>query len=75
MKTDILKKGYGIVRDLASHLKVSNIILFESINDFDGSSLEVYNYLKDNGYDKKYKLIWSVKNPESLNNKNYNSIE
>ena len=74
MKTDILKKGYGTIRDLASHLKTSNIILFESINDFDGSSLEVYNYLKNNGYDKKYRLIWSVKNPESLNNDNYNSI-
>ena len=72
--SNILKKGYGVVRDLASHLKVSNIILFESINDFDGSSLEVYNFLRKNGYDKKYKLIWSVKNPESRKNKNYNSI-
>ena len=74
MKTDILNKGYAAVRNLASHLKTSNIILFESINDFDGSSLQIYNYLKENGYDKKYKLVWSVKNPENLGNDKYDSI-
>ncbi len=74
MKESILKKGYGLIRDTFKHLKVSDIILFESINDFDGSSLEIYNYLIENGYDKKYKLVWSVKNPESLNNNHYNSI-
>ena len=74
MKENILKKGYGLIRDAFTHLKVSDIVLFESINDFDGSSLEIYNYLKNNGYDKKYTLVWSVKNPESLNNTNYTSI-
>ena len=74
MISKLLKKGYGLVRDVFARLKVSNIILFESINDFDGSSLEIYNYLVKKGYDKKYKLVWSVKNKESLKNKSFSSV-
>ena len=75
MSNKLLHNAFQVLRRLSYHIKASNVILFESINDYDGSSLEIYNYLKNNGFDKKYKLIWAVKNDDSLNNKRYNSIK
>ncbi len=75
MSNKILHSGFQLLRKLSYRIKAGNVILFESINDFDGSSLEVYNYLKNNGYDKKYKLIWAVKNFDNLKNKNFRSIK
>lgn len=36
-------------------------ILIESHNDFDCNGGAFYNYLIDNGYNKKYKIVWLVR--------------
>ena len=42
------------------------IILFESIPNFTGNSLEIYNEFVKRGFDKKYDLIWTkAKNEQS----------
>lgn len=45
-----------------SKLKMKDIIVIESHNDFDMNGGAFYNYLIDNGYNKKYKIIWLIKN-------------
>lgn len=45
---------------------VENRILFETKDDFSGNGRIFYEYLINNGYDKKYEIIWLVKEPEKL---------
>ena len=58
----------GRLHNLAIYLSVNiiglftkkNIILFESIPDFDGSPWMIYKEMQKRGLEKKYKLIWAV---------------
>ena len=47
-----------------------DIIIIESHNDFDSNGGAFYDYLIDNKYNDKYKIVWLVRNkkPESLPN-------
>jgi CDP-glycerol glycerophosphotransferase (TagB/SpsB family) len=45
------------------------VILFESIPDFTGSSLSLYNEFIRRGFDKKYDLLWTVSKTAKLNPK------
>ncbi len=45
---------------------VENRILFETKNDFSGEGRIFYEYLVKNGYNRKYEIIWLVRNPEKL---------
>lgn len=58
----ILHIGYGIIRKISKILPIGNVILFESLNDYDGNSYEVYKYLIKHEYYKKYKLVWVARN-------------
>lgn len=40
---------------------LKNKILIESHNDFDCNGGAFYNYLIENGYNKKYKIVWLVR--------------
>lgn len=42
---------------------LQNIIMIESHNDFDSNGGAFYEYLIKNGYNKKYKIVWLLKNP------------
>lgn len=55
--------GYTLVRYFFKIiLPVKNVIIFESLTDFDGSSYEIFNYLKNNEEYKKYTLVWAIRN-------------
>lgn len=41
-----------------------NAIVIESHNDFDSNGGAFYNYLIENRFNKKYKIIWLLKHPE-----------
>lgn len=45
---------------------IENRILFETKKDFSGEGRIFYDYLIENGYNKKYEIIWLVRNPEKL---------
>lgn len=49
-------------------LSLQDIIVIESMNDFDMNGGALYQYLLKNKYNKKYKIVWFVKNaiPNSL---------
>ena len=61
-----LKFLYGILRKLALLIPVGNTILFEASYDYGGNAGAVYRYLKENGYAKKYKLVWTTDNYHSF---------
>lgn len=68
----ILHFGYGIIKKIAYWvIPIGNVILFESLNDYDGNSYEIYKYLIDNKYYKKYKMIWVARNIENIPNDGY----
>lgn len=66
MINKIFKLIYGILRKFASFIPVGNVILFEASYDYGGNSGTVYRYLKENNYNKKYKLVWASKNYSSF---------
>ncbi len=43
---------------------LTDAIIIESHNDFDSNGGAFYNYLINNEYNKKYKIVWMLKNPE-----------
>lgn len=45
-------------------------ILFESESDFSENTRAVYDYMVEHGYQRNYKLIWNVKNPENYEKEN-----
>lgn len=53
---------------LFSRLKLSDTIVIESHNDFDMNGGAFYNYLIKHNYNKKYKIVWLLRNkkPENL---------
>lgn len=46
--------------------ELKNIILIESHNDFDCNGGAFYEYLIENQYNKKYKIVWLLKHPEKM---------
>lgn len=50
-----------IVLKITKNKKLKNIIVIESHNDFDCNGGAFYNYLIENNYNKKYKIIWLVR--------------
>ncbi len=46
--------------------ELKNIILIESHNDFDMNGGAFYHHLINNGYNKKYKIVWLIKNKNIL---------
>lgn len=62
----IKKNIKKILRKLWNIFPVSNTIVFESLNDIDCNAGALYKYLIENGYNNKYKMIWCIKNEESI---------
>lgn len=56
------------VKIALSGKQLTDAIIFLSQNDFDSNAGALYDYLIDNGYNKKYKIIWLIKNnaPDGL---------
>lgn len=50
-----------IVLKITKNKELKNIIVIESHNDFDCNGGAFYNYLIENNYNKKYKIIWLVR--------------
>ena len=59
-KIDILIRKILLLFLKKSDLK--DIIVIESHNDFDSNGGAFYKYLVQNGYNKKYKIVWLIKN-------------
>ncbi|WP_252215993.1 CDP-glycerol glycerophosphotransferase family protein [Clostridium sp. VAP41] len=51
-----------ILKILCDKKKLKNILIIESHNDFDCNGGTFYNYLIENNYNKKYKIVWLLKN-------------
>lgn len=51
-----------IIAEATKNKPLLDMIIIESHNDFDCNGGAFYNYLIDKGYNKKYKIIWLVKN-------------
>lgn len=50
-----------IINIFTKNKPLQNKIVIESHNDFDCNGGAFYNYLVDNGYNKKYKIVWLVR--------------
>ena len=63
----LLKK---VIMKLYINKPLQNIIIIESHNDFDSNGGAFYEYLLKNGYTKKYKIVWFLRNkcPHKLPN-------
>jgi len=59
-KIDVVIKKIIIL--FTKHKPLLDCIIIESHNDFDCNGGAFYNYLIDNNFNKKYKIIWLVKN-------------
>lgn len=57
---ELLEKILGC---FLKHKPLKDIICIESHNDFDCNGGPFYEYLIKNGYNKKYKIVWYLKNP------------
>lgn len=57
-----------IGRKVFKYCKIKNTIIIESHNDFDCNGGVIYDYLISHQYNKKYRIIWLIKNkkPENL---------
>lgn len=51
-------------RKIYSDLPLKDIIVIESHNDFDCNGGAFYDYLIENGYNEKYRIVWLLKHPE-----------
>ena len=51
------------------------MIVFESLNDFDCNSGALYNYIIENKLNKKFKIIWLVKNKNSKVGKKIKNVK
>lgn len=71
---------FKIVKRVCIHKPLQNVIIIESHNDFDSNGGAFYDYLIKNGYNKKYKIIWFLRNkcpkklPENVEGYRYNRI-
>mgnify|MGYP004514963619 FL=1 len=59
----IIRKILGVV---LKKRPLQDIIVIESHNDFDSNGGAFYNYLIKNGYNRKYKIVWAIKHPETV---------
>lgn len=59
----IIRKILGVV---LKNRPLQDIIVIESHNDFDSNGGAFYNYLIKNGYNRKYKIVWAIKHPETV---------
>ena len=57
----MIKKAIKKIVNMSIPLN-KKVIVFESLNDFDCNSGAIYNYMIDQGLNKKYKIIWLLKN-------------
>lgn len=65
----VLDRGIRVVLKLVtSHFKLKDVIIIESHNDFDCNGGAFYDYLIENNYNKRYRIVWLLKNkkPEKL---------
>lgn len=61
-KIDIcIKKLFSV---FLKNKPLKNAVIIESHNDFDSNGGAFYNYLIENKFNKKYKIIWLLKHPE-----------
>lgn len=62
----VIRRG---VLKFAGSLPLQDIIVIESHNDFDCNGGAFYDYLIQNGYHQRYKIVWLLKNkkPKGLN--------
>ena len=57
---------------------LQDVIIIESHNDFDSNGGAFYDYLIENGYNRKYKIVWFLRNecpknlPENVEGYRYN---
>lgn len=51
-----------IMAPLLRSRALEDAIMIESHNDFDCNGGAFYDYLLENGYNKKYKIVWALKN-------------
>ena len=59
----IIKQIMGV---FLKNSKLKDIIVIESHNDFDCNGGAFYKYLIRKGYNKKYKIVWRLKNPKLI---------
>lgn len=61
-------------------MPLQDVIILESHNDFDSNGGAFYDYLIENGYNKKYKIVWFLRNkcpqhlPENVEGYRYNRV-
>ena len=58
---------FATAKKILKNAKLKNSIVIESHNDFDCNGGAFYEYLIKNGYNKKYKIVWLVKNKSPKN--------
>ena len=51
-----------VILFLSKNSKLKNIIIIESHNDFDNNGGAFYQYLIKNGYNKRFEIVWLIKN-------------
>lgn len=59
----IIREILGVI---LKNRPLQDIIVIESHNDFDSNGGAFYNYLIKNGYNRKYKIVWAIKHPETV---------
>lgn len=64
-KIDVLLKKVALA--ITKNKKLSDVIVIEGHNDFDSNGGAFYDYLVENGYNKKYKIVWLLKNKKPAN--------
>lgn len=78
----IIQRLVGIFRNrilnpienrIVAHLKLENIVFFESVPDFGDEAKAVYNEMMKRGYDKKYKMLWAVDHIDQFENRPENN--
>ena len=62
----VIQKFFG---HFWSKLPLQDIIVIESYNDFDCNGGALYNYLLENEYNKKYKIVWYIKHTKNVTEK------
>ena len=69
-----------IVKKIYIKMPLQDVIILESHNDFDSNGGAFYDYLIENGYNKKYKIVWFLRNkcpqhlPENVEGYRYNRV-
>lgn len=61
-KVDLLIQK--IMKPILKNKPLQDVIVIESHNDFDCNGGAFFQFLINNGYNKKYKIVWLLKHPE-----------